>query len=91
MQNGKIIIAAKVKMGKKNAGLPVAFWSRFGIQLMIAIAKNCCKLWHKHEEMGVILRYLIDYICGRIFSERARELFAHSPVISCLYLLLLLY
>ena len=65
--------------------------SAFGIQLMIAIAKNCCKLWHKHEEMGVILRYLIDYICGRIFSERGRELFAHSPVISCLYLLLLLY
>ena len=75
---------------------PIVQWQfgadlAFGIQLMIAIAKNCCKLWHKHEEMGVILRYLIDYICGRIFSERARELFAHSPVISCLYLLLLLY
>ena len=47
---------------KMKVGSPVAVWSRFGIQLMIAIAKNCCKLWHKHEEMGLILRYLIDYI-----------------------------
>ena len=65
VQNDKFSIATKVKMArtkKVGVGLPVAVWRRFGIELMIAIAKNCCKLWHKHEEMGVILRYLIDYI-----------------------------